>query len=80
MVAVPAATPVTTPTEELETYAIALLLLHHPPPKEASLRVVVLPTQTVVLPVIGAIAKEAKESNNANKVRYRFFMNSYFNN
>ena len=51
MVAVPAALPRTTPVELTE--AIALLLLLQVPPDVASANVVVAPTQTVVVPVIG---------------------------
>ena len=50
MVAVPLATPVTTPLS-LPTLALPLLELHTPPPA-ASLKLVVLPTQTVPAPVI----------------------------
>jgi hypothetical protein len=50
MVAVPADTPVTTP--RLVTVATAVLLLAHVPPVVASERVVVLPVQIVVVPVI----------------------------
>jgi hypothetical protein len=47
MVDVPAETPVTTPVEEL-TEAFELLLVQAPPP--ASVRVVVNPVQTFVVP------------------------------
>lgn len=48
--AVPAATPVTTPDED-PTVAIAVLLLDHVPLPETD-KVVVWPTQTAVRPVI----------------------------
>jgi hypothetical protein len=51
MVAVPAATPVTTP--EALTVAIAVLLDDQVPPVVTSASVVVDPAQTVVVPVIG---------------------------
>jgi len=52
MVAVPAATPPTTPLEF--TVATAALLLLHTPPDVASLSVVVRPEQTVSVPVMDA--------------------------
>ncbi len=51
MLTTPAATPVTTPVPE-PTVAIDVLPLLHVPPPVASERVVVLPTQTVGVPVI----------------------------
>jgi hypothetical protein len=57
MVADPAATPVTTP--EALTVAIAVLLEDQVPPAEASLRVVVEPTQTLVVPVMAATVGRA---------------------
>ena len=48
----PADTPVTTPVELL-IVATAVLLLLHTPPLELLLKVVVLPTQVLELPVIG---------------------------
>ena len=51
MVAVPALTPVTVPS--VPTVAIAVLLLLHETPPTASLRVIVDPAQTDVLPEIG---------------------------
>ena len=50
MVAVPVATPLTTPDEF--TVATAVLLLAQVPPATASDKVVVDPAQTVVVPVI----------------------------
>ena len=50
---VPAETPVTTPVVD-PAAAIAVLLLAHVPPVMASLRVIVLPVQTVLGPVTGA--------------------------
>jgi hypothetical protein len=52
IVAVPPATPVTTPVP-VPTIATAVLLLLHVPPPDASLSVVVKPGQTTVVPVIG---------------------------
>ena len=52
MVVVPAAIPVTTPDELM--VATVLLLLLHVPPGVAIERVVVLPVQAVVMPVISA--------------------------
>jgi hypothetical protein len=52
MVAVPAATPVTTP--EAFTVATAVLEEDQVPPVVTSARVVVDPAQTVVVPVIAA--------------------------
>ena len=49
----PAATPVTTPVPE-PTVAWLVLLLDHVPLPVASLNVVVLPTQTFVVPVMDA--------------------------
>ena len=54
IIAVPFVTPETAP-DEMSTVAIAVLLLLHVPPLVASLNVVVLPAQTVVMPVIGAM-------------------------
>ena len=51
MVAEPAATPVTTPLEL--TVAAAVLLLDHVPPVVTSANVVVDPTQTAGVPVMG---------------------------
>src|SRR5437868_1617090 len=51
MVAVPAAAPVTTP--EIPTGATAVALLLHEPLGVASLSDVVLPSHTVVAPMIG---------------------------
>ena len=50
MVAVPAVIPVTIPV--LPTVASVVLLLFHEPPAVASLNRVLLPTQTVGMPVI----------------------------
>jgi hypothetical protein len=50
MVALPVATPNTTPV--LDTEAIEVLLLVHTPPASVSLKVVVPPVQTVEAPVI----------------------------
>jgi hypothetical protein len=50
---VPRATPVTTPVVELMV-AIAVLLLTHVPPGNASLRLIVEPTHTALGPEIGA--------------------------
>ena len=52
MFAVPPAIPVTIP-DEPPMVAAAVLLLVHAPPLVASDRVVVLPWQIVVIPVIG---------------------------
>jgi hypothetical protein len=52
MVAVPAATPVTTP--EALTVATAVLLEDQVPPTVTSVKVVVDPAQTVVVPAIAA--------------------------
>lgn len=52
MVAVPAATPVTTPL--LETVAIPVAELLHTPEGVASVNAVVLPTHTVLVPPIDA--------------------------
>ncbi len=52
IVTVPEATPVTTPVDE-PTVAIAVLLLLHVPPDVALLSVVVLPWQTLAVPVMG---------------------------
>jgi hypothetical protein len=57
MVADPAATPVTTP--EALTVATAVLLEDQAPPVVASLKVVVEPTQTLVVPVIAATTGSA---------------------
>jgi hypothetical protein len=57
MVAEPAATPVTTP--EALTVATAVLLEDQVPPTEASLKVVVDPSQTLVTPVIPATTGRA---------------------
>ena len=51
MVAVPADVPVTTPVAA-PTAATAALLLLHVPPATASVRVAVVPVQTVVAPVM----------------------------
>ena len=59
MVAVPAATPVTTPVEE-PTVATEVLVLNHVPPGTISLRVIVLPVATAELPVIGATGSTVK--------------------
>lgn len=53
IVAVPAATPVTSPLNE-PTVAIPVAELLHIPPPLTSARVVIPPTQTVAVPVIGA--------------------------
>ena len=53
IIAVPAATPLTTPVVE-PMVAIPVLLLLHVPPDVMSLSVVELPTQTLVVPVMGA--------------------------
>jgi hypothetical protein len=53
MIVEPNATPVTTPVED-PTVAIAVLLLLQVPPEIASLRAVVRPEHTTVLPVIAA--------------------------
>ena len=50
--AVPAETPLTTPDEPI--VATAVLLLTQAPPPVASLRLVVVPAQSVVDPVIAA--------------------------
>ena len=50
MITAPAITPVIIPV--LPTVATAVLLLFHEPPAVASLNRVVLPTQTVGMPVI----------------------------
>lgn len=55
MTDVPGATPVTTPVPET-TVATEDVPLDHVPPGVASLRVVDAPTQTVAVPVIGALA------------------------
>ena len=52
MVVVPAETPVTTPV--LDTFATAVAELLQTPEAVASLRVVVLPTQTLLVPPIAA--------------------------
>ena len=52
ILAVPAASPVTTPPAS--TLAVDGLLLAHVPPVEVVARVVVEPTQTVAVPVIEA--------------------------
>ena len=52
MVDTPCETPVTTPA--IPTVATAVLLLLHTPPVVTSLSVVVLPAQTVGVPVIAA--------------------------
>jgi hypothetical protein len=57
MVAVPAATPVTTP--EAFTVATAVLLEAQVPPAVTSASVVVDPAQTVVVPVIAATTGKA---------------------
>jgi hypothetical protein len=57
MVAVPAATPVT--TLEASTVATAVLLEDHVPPVVASLKVVVDPIQTEVGPVMAAMVGSA---------------------
>ena len=57
MVADPAATPETTP--EALTVATAVLLEDQVPPLVASLRVVVEPTQTLVVPVMAATVGSA---------------------
>ena len=56
MITVPAVTPVTMP-ELLPTVAIPVLLLLQEPPVVLSLKVVVAPTHTVVVPVIAAGAE-----------------------
>ena len=50
MVALPAAIPVTNPVDD--TVAIAVLSLVHVPPAARSLRLIVLPAQTLSAPVI----------------------------
>jgi hypothetical protein len=57
MVAVPAATPVTTPVEP--TVATEVLLLLHVPPVTVSLKVVVDEVQTVAVPVIEPADEDA---------------------
>jgi hypothetical protein len=57
MVAVPAATPVTTP--EVDTIATEVLLEDHVPPMVASPKVVVDPAQTEVVPVMAATVGSA---------------------
>ena len=52
MVAVPADTPETTPAELTE--AVSVLLLLHEPPVVPSLKEVVKPTHTLVVPPIAA--------------------------
>jgi hypothetical protein len=52
MVVVPAETPPAMPVE-LPMVAILTLLLLHTPPGAASVKVVVCPTQTCVLPLMG---------------------------
>jgi hypothetical protein len=52
MIVVPAATPVTTPVPE-PTVATVVVPLLHLPPKVVSLNVVVNPTQTCDVPVMG---------------------------
>jgi hypothetical protein len=52
IVAVPSETPTRTPVDE-PIAATAVLLLVHTPPGVASLSVVVVPAQIVVVPVIG---------------------------
>ena len=51
MMAVPAVPPVTTPVA-LPTIAVALLPVLHVPPVAVSVRVVVSPSHTVIVPVI----------------------------
>ena len=53
MVVEPGVTPVTTPVEELTVAAAGLLLLHVPP-VVVQARVVVDPTDTLVVPVMAA--------------------------
>ena len=78
MVAVPAATPVTTPVEKPTKATEPALLLQVPPPV-VSLKVVVLPTQTWLAPVIGPIiANDAKDNNKASIVKCRCFIRSEF--
>ena len=50
MVAIPAPVPVTTPV--LPTVAMAVLLLLHTPPGAPSIRLMVLPTHTLVGPLM----------------------------
>ena len=67
MMQVPAEIPVTTP-EEKPTVAIAVSLLNQLPPEVVSLKVVVDPTQTCVVPLIGLIANDVIEKRHANIV------------
>jgi lipoate-protein ligase B len=56
MIVVPAATPVTTPEEAMVAFVVALL--NHVPPVVASVKVVVLPAQTVFVPdIAGGVAR-----------------------
>jgi hypothetical protein len=55
MVTVPALMPVTTPVAEPTVATAGLLLLQVPAPEVVANKVV-LPTQTFIVPVIGAIA------------------------
>jgi hypothetical protein len=54
MVAVPAATPVTTPVEALTVATLALLLLHVPPVKKLD-SVWLVPGQSNLVPITGPI-------------------------
>jgi hypothetical protein len=63
MVAEPAATPETTP--EVDTVATAVLLEAHVPPVVASLRLVVDPAQTEVVPVMAATVGSALTETDA---------------
>ena len=53
IVGVPAATPVTTPVEPMTVAWLVVPLVHVPPPV-AELSDVVLPTQTLAVPVMAA--------------------------
>lgn len=72
IVQVPVATPVTSPDELM--VATAGLPELHIPPGVASLNVAVQPTQVVVLPTMGEMAKEAMLKNTHSKVSVVSFL------
>jgi hypothetical protein len=78
MVTTPALMPVTEPNESTEPTAGLLLL--QTPPGVTSPNVVVVPTQTFIMPVIGPIAKDATETKTRSSVRVRnlkFFIDNF---
>lgn len=71
IIAVPIELPVTKPAGLTDATAEELLLQE--PPTLVSVKVIVPPTQTVELPVMGPMAKDPKERNNDKNVRISLF-------